>query len=197
MDPADGMGTQESQYKVPVTGPDSQTPYEARNLWGKLLIYGNNRLTSLLEKIVHEFPFFPRLHVLLSSHPNLNHVVITTGIGPHGHEVMNFRGSLSAPSVPPPSTPDNLIDPPLRDHDDIATPSSPTPSSTNPLPFFSTVSTPSASTISTPTSQAVHSCTPSLSSQAKLDAAISKAKSSISHVGKKRTLDQSFMLMQQ
>jgi len=110
---------------------------------------------------------------------------------------MNFRGSLSAPSVQPsPSTPDDFIDPALFDHDDITTPSSPTPSSTNHLPFSSTASTPSASTISTP-STSVHSRTPSLSGQAKLDAAISKAKSSISHVGKKRTLDQSFMLMQQ
>ncbi|KAF8658174.1 hypothetical protein AX14_007753 [Amanita brunnescens Koide BX004] len=54
LDPADSTGAQEHQYKVPVTGPVPETLPEARNLW---------------DKIVHDFPFFPQLHVLLSISP--------------------------------------------------------------------------------------------------------------------------------
>src|SRR6266550_3777534 len=99
-------------------------------------------LTQFLkDQIVHEFPFFPRLHALLATHPNLNPVVITTGVGPHGQEVLNLRGSSSAVQ--------------------LATP---------------------------------RKCIPSISGR--LEAAITKASTTISRVPKKRSIEDTFMFMQ-
>ena len=75
---------------------------------------------------MNEFPFFPHLHALLATHPNLNPVAVTTGVGPHGCEVMNFHGSsASSPSATTSSTPDELIDPVLLGIDSPPTPTPP------------------------------------------------------------------------
>ena len=120
------------------------------------------------------FPSFLNFMSCSPSHLNLNPVVITTGVSPHGQQVMNFHGSLPAPSVSSSTTPDtaynpapfdhSIIDPALLDHDNTSFPHS-SPSS---LPPPST----------TPSTPSTHSCTPSFSGQAKLDAAISK----VSHI---------------
>ncbi|KAF8636052.1 hypothetical protein AX17_003836 [Amanita inopinata Kibby_2008] len=163
---------QTPQYKVPVTGPDAGTANEAQNLWGKLYfsLLQTFELISILfqKKLCRNSLSFPS-----DSHPNLNPVVITTGVGPHGREVMNFHGSST--NSPAPSTiTDDMIDPILQD--------------VNPTPSHPTPTPPSAQALSTSTTA------PSSSSQ--LEAAITKASTSISCVSKKCTLEETFMMIQ-
>ncbi len=140
---------------------------------------------------MHEFPFFPRLHALLATHPNLNPVVITTGVGPHGQEVLNLRGSSSAASAPQSTIPDSVIDPSLLDQDHFgATPSSPSPSQFPPA-IPTQPSTPSSSSVQLATPR---KCIPSISGR--LEAAITKASTTISRVPKKRSIEDTFMFMQ-
>ncbi|KAG2746063.1 hypothetical protein P692DRAFT_20741130, partial [Suillus brevipes Sb2] len=42
-------------------------------------------------EIVNEFQFFPVLHRILSSRPNVTPIVITTGTGPHGKKTVHFQ----------------------------------------------------------------------------------------------------------
>ena len=41
-----------------------------------------------LEQIEADFPFFPRLHAMLATRPNMNPPVITTGVGPNGRKII-------------------------------------------------------------------------------------------------------------
>ncbi|KAG1790148.1 hypothetical protein EV424DRAFT_1619190 [Suillus variegatus] len=54
-------------HYVPTSGPDDSTPMNIKSIW---------------DEIVSKFPFFPDLHRMLSTRPNVTPIVITTGVGP-------------------------------------------------------------------------------------------------------------------
>ncbi|KAF8074111.1 hypothetical protein FPV67DRAFT_1650802 [Lyophyllum atratum] len=62
-------------FYIPPTGPDESTPAAAKNLW---------------EQIEKEFPLFPRLHVILSTRPNVVPIVVTTALVPEGHSAVTW-----------------------------------------------------------------------------------------------------------
>ncbi|KAG9225547.1 hypothetical protein PLEOSDRAFT_1109809 [Pleurotus ostreatus PC15] len=54
-------------------GPTNTTSAKAHNIW---------------EEILQEFPYFERLHRILSTRPNITPPLIITGTGPHGHSII-------------------------------------------------------------------------------------------------------------
>ncbi|KAI0687306.1 hypothetical protein C8Q76DRAFT_635374 [Earliella scabrosa] len=95
-------------------------------------------------------PFFPRLHCLLCTRPNVIPIAVTTGVGPQGASTIHYQiqPPLTAPAPLQRTISDSLIDPALRNVDvnqvtatparatqvvnaqDPATPATVTPSST-------------------------------------------------------------------
>ncbi|KAG1881285.1 hypothetical protein F4604DRAFT_1922298 [Suillus subluteus] len=61
---------------VPAGGPDSMTTTKTKSIW---------------DEIVAKFPFFPVLHQILSSRPNITPIAVTTGVGPHGKKTLHFQ----------------------------------------------------------------------------------------------------------
>ena len=53
-----------------------------------LFIYSSN---SLPEEIEKEFPFFPTLHHIFASRPNVTPIVITTALGPQGPKTVWYQ----------------------------------------------------------------------------------------------------------
>ncbi|KAI6043761.1 hypothetical protein EDC04DRAFT_3138362 [Pisolithus marmoratus] len=77
----DGEGSDESDNEyfdcyVPASGPDETTTERARSIW---------------DEIVQECPFFPMLHRIFSSRPNITPIAVTTGVGPHGKKTVHFQ----------------------------------------------------------------------------------------------------------
>ncbi|KAI5986490.1 hypothetical protein EDD15DRAFT_2373200 [Pisolithus albus] len=77
----DGEGSDESDNEyfdcyVPASGPDEMTTEKARSIW---------------DEIVQECPFFPILHCIFSSRPNITPIAVTTGVGPHGRKTVHFQ----------------------------------------------------------------------------------------------------------
>ena len=89
-------------YKVPAAGPNENTAPEARNIWGKNLFSYQIKLSNLMviEQIAKDFIYFPQLHGILSTHPNLNPIQVVMGYSPHGREVTCFRELLEKCSQP-------------------------------------------------------------------------------------------------
>ncbi|KAI5985954.1 hypothetical protein EDD15DRAFT_2200333 [Pisolithus albus] len=58
------------------SGPDEMTTEKARSIW---------------DEIVQECPFFPILHCIFSSRPNITPIAVTTGVGPHGRKTVHFQ----------------------------------------------------------------------------------------------------------
>src|SRR6202040_466858 len=50
-----------------------------------------------LEQIEADFPFFPRLHAILATRPNMNPPVITTGVGPNGRKIIYLQPPEHSP----------------------------------------------------------------------------------------------------
>ncbi|KAF8868477.1 hypothetical protein CPB84DRAFT_1969532 [Gymnopilus junonius] len=76
-DPAQSESQEDSvSYFIGADGPDDATPSKARNIW---------------EKINRTFPFFAEMHRYLCGHPNAIPPLVTTGVGPAGHSVVQFQ----------------------------------------------------------------------------------------------------------
>ena len=43
---------------------------------------------ACIEEIEAKFKFFPRLHSIFASHPNITPIVLTTTLGPHGRRTV-------------------------------------------------------------------------------------------------------------
>ncbi|KAF9232460.1 hypothetical protein BU15DRAFT_81226 [Melanogaster broomeanus] len=71
---------------IPVSGPDVTTTTEAQSIW---------------DEIVEAFPFFPALHRIFSTRPNVTPIAITTGVGPHGKKTVHFQPLSDDESDPP------------------------------------------------------------------------------------------------
>jgi hypothetical protein len=155
--------------------------------------------SSSQDQIVESFRFFPQLHILLATHPNLNPVAITTGVGPNGRETMHFRSSAANQ----PSVPDSVIDPALLTISNTSQiPPAPVlhapaegQENSNPQPA-STPARPSSSTVVQPlmTQTPKQGPKPSTFGSTKLDTAIAKA--NIKPVSKKRSWEDAFASMQ-
>lgn len=61
---------------------------------------------TITEEIEKDFPFFPTLHRILATRPNVNPIVVTTALGPQGMKTVWYQ-------PPNGSIPDDLIDPVL------------------------------------------------------------------------------------
>ncbi|KAG1902386.1 uncharacterized protein F5891DRAFT_978702 [Suillus fuscotomentosus] len=56
-----------------------------------LLRWGTESNESTSNEIVEQFQFFPVLHRILSSRPNVTPIAITTGVGPQGRKTMHYQ----------------------------------------------------------------------------------------------------------
>ncbi|KIK34680.1 hypothetical protein CY34DRAFT_17552 [Suillus luteus UH-Slu-Lm8-n1] len=63
-------------HYIPTSGPDNSTPMNIKSIW---------------DEIVSKFPFFLDLHRMLSTHPNVTPIVITTGVGPAGKKTLHYQ----------------------------------------------------------------------------------------------------------
>lgn len=144
----------------------------------------------MLEKIEQEFKFFPRLHCIFASRPNVTPIAITTALGPNGPKTTYYQ------------PPDSVIDPQLLDQPrasgsriQAATPSSPT-TPESPPPSFSqsmgsnTPNTPFIPTINYGGEEKIPTLTPKRSAKPSLMSreALGKAQVAIQKVPAKRTI---------
>ncbi|KAF8814097.1 hypothetical protein BYT27DRAFT_7250358 [Phlegmacium glaucopus] len=74
----DGLqGSEETlSFYIMGDGPCVETPPHAVNIW---------------KEIEKEFPFFPTLHRIWASHPNVTPIVITTALGPQGSKTVWYQ----------------------------------------------------------------------------------------------------------
>jgi len=88
----DGNNDEVLEFYISGDGPDGSTSVKAKNLW---------------DDIVSKFQFFPPLHAIYATRPNVTPIAITTALGPSG-------GNRTIWYQPPDSaTADSQIDPTL------------------------------------------------------------------------------------
>ncbi|KAJ7273930.1 hypothetical protein C8J57DRAFT_1506044 [Mycena rebaudengoi] len=93
-----GVGAEEAQeegsqtvnmaFYIPATGPDCTTVPDTANLW---------------EEIIKCYPFFPRLHVIFATRPNVTPIAISTGLGPSGPSTVYYQPPDEATFAPTPA----------------------------------------------------------------------------------------------
>lgn len=99
-----------------------------------IFVYFCRLIKCTVDEICKSFPFFPNLHRLLSSKPNMRPPAITTGVGPRGRQVVHLRPP-KRPLDSVVSTQDSAFDPDVIDptlRADSAFTQSDTPSSSPP-----------------------------------------------------------------
>ena len=73
-------------------GPCVKTPPYAVNIWSASLFFVHLIIYWFhTEQIEQEFPFFPTLHCIFASHPNVTPIIITTALGPQGHKMVWYQ----------------------------------------------------------------------------------------------------------
>ncbi|KAF8056303.1 hypothetical protein FPV67DRAFT_1531959 [Lyophyllum atratum] len=102
----EGIGGPDSQsddtpasFFIEGGGPNEETPAHALNIW---------------DEIVRVWPYFPRMHALFGSRPNVTPIAVTTGVGPNGLQTQWFQ------------RPDDFIDPVLLNTPERPVASAPT-----------------------------------------------------------------------
>ncbi|KAG1860201.1 hypothetical protein DFJ58DRAFT_874981 [Suillus subalutaceus] len=80
------------EYYVPADGPNSTTTADAQSIW---------------DEIIQKFPFFPVLHRILLSRPNVTPIAVTTGVGPRGKKTLHYQAPSDSEddNSAPPLTP--------------------------------------------------------------------------------------------
>ncbi|KAG2137186.1 hypothetical protein BD769DRAFT_1664084 [Suillus cothurnatus] len=63
-------------HYIPMSGPDDSTPKHIKSIW---------------DEIILKFAYFPELHHMLSTCPNITPIVITTGVGPTGKKTVHYQ----------------------------------------------------------------------------------------------------------
>ncbi|KLO05734.1 hypothetical protein SCHPADRAFT_838981 [Schizopora paradoxa] len=58
-----------------------------------------NKIERISGDITKKFPFFPKLHELCASRPNMIPVAVTTGVGPNGRRTQNYQAPEGANSA--------------------------------------------------------------------------------------------------
>jgi hypothetical protein len=75
-------------FYIPLSGPDHDTPAEAKHLWGESSFFIDSFTVILYTcptgAITAKWPFFPNCHRIWATRPNINPLAVTTGVGPHG-----------------------------------------------------------------------------------------------------------------
>ncbi|KAG6904569.1 hypothetical protein DXG01_009009 [Tephrocybe rancida] len=130
---------------------------------------------NIWDEINKDFPFFPNLHRFLSTRPNVTPIAVTTGVGPSGGKTVHYQApegydEPSQPTFKPDTDPDTNIDPFLPA----------TPDKENIAPIQTPAQGPKPLTFGS----------------AMLDAAIAKASSSIKKMPQKRSIEDTFLVMQ-
>ncbi|KAF7972866.1 hypothetical protein HWV62_16910 [Athelia sp. TMB] len=167
-DGANAAGTVVFDFYVPPSGPNEETDTRAVNIW---------------QDIEQQFPFFPSLHRLYASRPNINPPAVTTGVGPYGRRVTYMQ------------PPDDQIDPALSD----IPPTQPPASRAFGTDIANDILTPDVSQappstpFRTPTPAASQSSARGPRAPVFSTAAIENAKKAISIVPKKRSFEESII----
>ncbi|KAG6818436.1 hypothetical protein H0H93_004995 [Arthromyces matolae] len=204
-----GAGIKDSQEPdeyslcyVPPEGPNENTTFEAKNIWDEIKL---------------EFEFFPRLHGLLSTRPNVTPIAVTTGVGPYGRKTVHYQAPENYQTQSTSNSRETIdahIDPCLRNLDlnlkPLHIPSELENIISLPLGTPTTLSPPT-SEFSTPVGgpgvpMAVAPPTPVPHTPARgpkgstfestmLDAAVAKASSTIKRVPQKRSIEETFVTM--
>jgi hypothetical protein len=63
-----------------------------------------------LDKIIKDFPYFPELHRLFSTRPNITLIAVTTGVGPDGYRTIHYQAPANVGDF---VRPEPVIDPQL------------------------------------------------------------------------------------
>ncbi|KAG1848902.1 hypothetical protein F4604DRAFT_1687605 [Suillus subluteus] len=63
-------------HYVLMSGPDDSTLKHIKSIW---------------DEIILKFPYFPELHCMLPTHPNVTPIVITTGVSPTGKKTVDYQ----------------------------------------------------------------------------------------------------------
>ena len=98
---------------IPASGPDLSTTERTKNIWGaQTCFFGSfcNFDKDKLDKITKDFPFFPELHRLFSTRPNITPIAVTTAIGPDGPRTIHYQAPDNVGGGP---RPEPVIDPQL------------------------------------------------------------------------------------
>lgn len=146
-------------------------------------------MTYKLDKIIKDFPFFPELHWLFSTRPNITPIAVTTGVGPGGHQTIHYQ---APDEVEGPVRPEPVIDPQLLALGvPVPPPAQPVlgtsnhvnlPPSTQPPPLATLRGAENATGFKTP----ARAPKPATFGSEKLDSAVTKAKESIKTIPSKR-----------
>ena len=107
-------GQMDMTFRISGTGPDASTLADALNLWGEselCFFLTFRKLTFIFpEQIEKAFPFFPRLHYIFATCPNVNPICTTTALGPQGRSTTWYQPPVQHIT-------DDMIDPELlRQH---------------------------------------------------------------------------------
>jgi hypothetical protein len=155
---------------------------------------------NFAEEIEKNFPFFPRLHAIFASRPNVTPICITTALGPNGRSTVWYQPpdhlidpqllALSAQTAPAPSVPSEI--PPANSQTPIATPSR---VFGNDIKSIVNEAVPvSQPPPMTPGTENIKTRTPKASTFS--NDILAKARASIQAVPKKRTLGETLMEIQ-
>ncbi|KAG6906381.1 hypothetical protein DXG01_014196 [Tephrocybe rancida] len=153
---------------IPAEGPNETTTAEAKNIW---------------DKIQEQFEFFPRLHQILSTCPNITPIAVTTGVGPLGHKTIHYQAPESHQATSTEDKDANTnVDPALHNLD------------VNPIVKANPPAFPPdpEDKENTP----ARGPKPSTFESTLLGAAITKASSTIKQIPQKHTVEDSFITMQ-
>jgi len=90
------QGSEETlSFYIMGDGPCVETPPHAVNIWSVSIFFVHLMIYLIYwfrtEQIKQEFPFFPTLHRIFASRPNVTLIVITTTLGPQGHKTVWYQ----------------------------------------------------------------------------------------------------------
>ena len=147
-------------------------------------------MSHILDKITKDFPFFPELHRLFSTRPNITPIAVTTGVGPHGHRIIHYQAPDEVGEL---VRPEPVIDPQLLALEVPAPPLAQPilgasnhvnlPPSTQPPPLATPGGAENVMVFKTP----ARAPKASIFGLEKLDSAVTKARESIKTVSSKRS----------
>ena len=171
-------------FRISGTGPDASTPADALNLWGEsccsIFFFTFRKLSFILpEQIEKAFPFFPRLHCIFATRPNVNPICTTTALGPQGRSTTWYQPPVQRIT-------DDVIDPELlREH-------TPAPAAAHDVTFDAPAVDVPARDLAPKTPQATQATTPAQNRPPRSSSfshdALQRACASITSIPKKRTV---------
>jgi hypothetical protein len=161
-----------------------------------LSFHNTTKISDAVEQIKKYFRYFPELHQLWATRPNVNPPAITTGVGPHGRSTLYIQ-PLDDCNIDP-----ALRDPPVNFSRSFGTNTTNTvPQASLPIPFTQSNTLPStpASRSSVESGTSNENETPSATPRPKsyLDEALAKARASIKKIPQKWSFEDRIIELQE